>query len=436
MAYARPTSAPGARRRASSGGSGRYDESMKMPPPPEEVRRRIFLVLLPLAAAVSLGLGAHGLVTDRIVPWAAWAGIGVGLILIGFTLAFYLVREGSRQIEIALVAITSVAMAAMLVYAALGHDEGQATAELIRQGIWLPVLYGVGFLVLPPRIGSIAAWTLWGFQALASSSHLLDPRGHTAAEITTLAETLIANAVLILVLSGVARVIRATERRAAGLEIVANTDTLTRIANRRSGERRLEDEVERSIRYDRPLSVVLFDLDLFKRVNDTFGHDVGDQVLRQVPEALASRSRESDLLVRWGGEEFLVISPEMDLDQATRMTERFRALIEAYDFGIGWQMTASFGVAQRYGIESGADVVRRADEAMYAAKRHGRNGVWRSLPGNGGHRVEHVASGAPTRTSDRLPPVTVQPPHASTHAGQRSRPVDPDDSGDDPPLAR
>ena len=409
---------------------------MTIPPSPEEVRRRIFLLLLPLAAAVSLSLGAHGLVTDRVVAWAAWSGIGVGLLLVGFTVAFYLVREGSRQIEIALVAIISVAMAGMLIYGAVGHADDRATAELIRQGIWLPVLYGVGFLVLPPRVGSIAAWTLWGFQALASSSHLLDPGGHTTAEITTLAETLIANAVLILVLSGVARVIRATERRAAGLEIVANTDTLTRIANRRSGERRLEDEVERSIRYDRPLSVVLFDLDLFKRVNDTYGHDVGDQVLRQVPEALASRSRESDLLVRWGGEEFLVISPEMDLDQATRMTERFRALIEEYDFGIGWQMTASFGVAQRYDIESGADVVRRADEAMYAAKRHGRNGVWRSRPGNGGHSVEHVASGAPTRTSDRLPPVTVQPPRSATRAAQGSGRFDADESGDDPPLVR
>jgi diguanylate cyclase (GGDEF)-like protein len=403
---------------------------------PEEVRRRIFLLLLPLAAVVSLALGVHGLVTGRVVPWAAWSGIGVGVLLAGFALAFVFRREGSRRIEIALVVAMAVAMAGLLVYGALSHDEGQATAELIRQGIWLPVIYGVGFLVLPPRVGSIAAWSLWSFQALASSSHLLDPTGHSAAEITTLAETLIANAVVILVLSGVARVVRATERRAAGLEIAANTDTLTRIANRRSGERRLEDEVERSIRYDRPLSVVLFDLDLFKRINDTFGHDVGDEVLRQVPQALAARSRESDLLVRWGGEEFLVIAPEMGLDQATRMTERFRALIEEYDFGIGWQVTASFGVAQRDGLESGADVVRRADEAMYAAKRNGRNGVWRSLAGDGAHRVEHVASGAPTRTSDRLPPVTVRPARTLKTAAGVPRETARTDADDDPPLAR
>jgi hypothetical protein len=118
------------------------------------------------------------------------------------------------------------------------------------------------------------------------------------------------------------------------------------------------------------------------------------------------------------------------------MTERFRALIEEHDFGIGWQVTASFGVAQRDGIESGADVVRRADEAMYAAKRHGRNGVWRSLPANGGHRVEHVASGAPTRTSDRLPPVTIQPFQRTGQSGQRSTSADADDPGDDPPLVR
>ena len=404
-------------------------------PSPEEGRRRIFLLLLPLAAVVSLSLGLHGLLTGRVVPWAAWTGVGFAFVLAGFAVALYSVPKGSRWIEIALIVTASVAMAGSLLYGAFGPDQGNATAELIRQGIWLPVLYGIGFLVLPPRAGSVAAWALWGFHVLASSSHLLNPQGHSPAEITTMTETLVVNAVVILVLSGVARVIRASERRAAGLEIAANTDTLTRIANRRSGEQRLEDEVERSIRYGRPLAVVLFDLDLFKRVNDTYGHDVGDEVLRQVPEALAPRSRESDLLVRWGGEEFLVIAPEMELDQATRMTERFRALIEEHDFGIGWQVTASFGVAQRDGMESGADMVRRADEAMYAAKRNGRNGVWRSLVGPDGHRVEHVASGAPTRTSDRLPPVTVVAPRGRAQATVPPQ-ADATEEQDDPPLLR
>ena len=387
---------------------------------PEEVKRRIFLVLLPLAGLVSLGLGVHGILTARVTDWAAWAGIGTGALLLAFMVVFRYVRGGSKWAEWALVVVAASVMAGTMIYGAIEHDENVATFELIRQGTWLPVIYGVAFLVLSPRTGALVAWTLWGFLAITSSSHLLNPKGHTAAEITTIAETLIANAVVVLVLSGVARVIRANERRAAGLEVAANTDALTHLANRRGGERRLEDEVERSIRYDRPLSVVLFDLDLFKRVNDSFGHDVGDEVLRKVPEALAGRIRESDLLVRWGGEEFLVIAPEMNLDQATAMAERFRSLVEDHEFGVAWPMTASFGVAQRTGVESGADVVRRADEAMYAAKRHGRNAVWRSAVTRAGHQVEHVTSGAPTRTSDRLPPVKIQEPSSRTARGAHS----------------
>jgi diguanylate cyclase (GGDEF)-like protein len=348
---------------------------MSVLPSPEEVRRRIFLVLLPLAAVVSLALGVHGLLTGRVVSWAAWSGIAIGVLLAGFAVAFALVREGSRRIEIALVGASGIAMAGVLVYGAIGLDESHGTAELIRQGLWLPVLYGVGFLVLPPRVGSIAAWALWMVQALASSSHLLDPRGHTTAETTTLAETLIANAVLILVLSGVARVIRATERRAAGLEIVANTDTLTRIANRRSGERRLEDEVERSIRYDRPLSVVLFDLDLFKRVNDTFGHDVGDQVLIDLTDIVEQQSRKSDRFYRLGGEEFVLLLNQTDREGAETALGKLMALLRENLRSPTGPVTVSIGVAMHRPDETWSQWLARADQAMYRAKSEGKDRV-------------------------------------------------------------
>jgi len=402
---------------------------------PERVKRQVFLLLLPLAAVVSAGLGAQGIVTGRLPVWSGAIAVGSGVVLALYAAAFAFAQEAADRVERSLVFLAMGVMAASLLIGAFAMDEGDATLQLVRQGIWLPVVYGIGFLVMPLRVGLVLAWSVWMLLAVAASSHLLHPVGHSASELTTITETVLANAATIVVLAGVARVIRASYERAALLEDAANTDSLTRIANRRSGEQHLEDEVERSIRYGRPLSVVLFDLDLFKRVNDTLGHEAGDRVLVEVPQVLAPRLRESDMLVRWGGEEFLIIAPEMDLERATRMAQRLRSLIEEHDFGIAWPMTASFGVAQRDGIESGADMVRRADEAMYAAKRRGRNAVWRSVVKDGRPMLEHVDSGPPTRTKDHLPYVeeSREPPgHAPTESEGRATGGDPP-SDDDPP---
>lgn len=352
---------------------------MQLPPEPNAVKRRIFLTLLPVVGIVSIGLAVHGLLTDRIATYAGTLGVGAGTIMLLFAVLFRRTDDATfERVERLLIIVAAVITATSVAYGALGRETSHSTFELIRQGIWLPVVYGTAFLVLSPRWGAVVAWGLWFVLAFAASSHLFDPSGHSNAEIGTIVEILLANAIVIFVFMGVSWVVRASERRAIGLELVANTDLLTGLANRRLAERRLEEEVERAARYDRPLSVVLFDLDLFKRVNDTLGHDVGDEVLRDVPTALAGRTRETDTLARWGGEEFVVIAPEMDLARATAMAERFRRLIEEHDFAPDWPMTASFGVAQLVEGDSAADVVRRADEAMYAAKRGGRNAVYQA----------------------------------------------------------
>lgn len=416
---------------------------MQLPPPPGLVKRRVFLLLLPLAAIVSFGLGLHGIMTERVAPWAGVAGMVMGGMLALFTFAIRQWRESYETVERTMILVVALAMAATVLVGSIDHDEAHTTFELIRQGIWLPVVYGAAFLVLDPRWSAGLSWVLWVVLVVAASSHLLEPNGHTPAEIGTIVEILLSNAVIILVLMGVAWVIRSSERRAASMEFVAHTDTLTGLANRRSAEHKLEVEVERSLRYGRPLSVVLFDLDLFKTVNDTFGHDRGDRVLQRIPVTLEGRIRETDMLARWGGEEFLIISPEMDLERANLMAERFRRLIEQHDFETGWAMTASFGVAERQEHESAGDVVRRADEAMYAAKRNGRNAVWNSVMDGGAVRMQYVSSGAPTRTSDRLPPVVIPSPEHRTEGFTRTgessgsdgaSPVD--RSEDEPPLER
>lgn len=159
------------------------------------------------------------------------------------------------------------------------------------------------------------------------------------------------------------------------LEQLASTDLLTSAWNRRHFQKVVEGEIHRSTRYGHPVSLLLLDIDHFKRVNDTFGHPVGDQVLRDVANCIRSTVRLSDSLTRWGGEEFLVLMPNTGLSSSTALAERIRECIATHTFdGIG-AVTASIGVAEYLPSNSLDQWVDRADRAMYRAKDKGRNQV-------------------------------------------------------------
>jgi diguanylate cyclase (GGDEF)-like protein len=156
-------------------------------------------------------------------------------------------------------------------------------------------------------------------------------------------------------------------------------DGLTQVHNKRSFEAILEREVSRSQRYKRPLSLVLFDVDHFKRINDSRGHVVGDAVLKQLAALVNTNIRREDTLGRVGGEEFALLAPEIPLDQARRIAEKLRALVDRTPCRFEDQdipITASFGVAAvEGGAVTGAELYKQADELLYAAKKAGRNRV-------------------------------------------------------------
>lgn len=168
-------------------------------------------------------------------------------------------------------------------------------------------------------------------------------------------------------------------RRACEIEHarrLANTDGLTGLYNHRHLQERLRQEIERAERYDRPLSVVMVDLDHFKRYNDTFGHPRGDEVLIQVSQTLRQVSRASDIVARYGGEEFTLILPETPASDAGVLAERARQQIESLEIGgVRTRVTLSLGVAAHVRGSSKEDLIESADAALYAAKRRGRNRV-------------------------------------------------------------
>jgi len=158
-------------------------------------------------------------------------------------------------------------------------------------------------------------------------------------------------------------------------EKLAITDRLTGLANRRGAEIVLKREVTRARRYGSLLSLVLFDIDHFKALNDVHGHAFGDLVLRHVARTIGTLPRDSDVAARWGGEEFLLILPATNLTGARTCAERVRSAVEALTFPKGGPVTLSAGVAELEGKEDLESVLRRADDNMYAAKRAGRNRV-------------------------------------------------------------
>lgn len=154
------------------------------------------------------------------------------------------------------------------------------------------------------------------------------------------------------------------------------TDSLTRVANRRAFDERLEDAFEHARRYERPLALVLVDVDHFKAINDTHGHDAGDRVLRAVADVLAYSSRQSDFVARIGGEEFAVLLPETALFEAMQFAEKLRCNVAVAAIATG-PVTISVGVANmpHSRVATSAELFRAADQALYRAKANGRNRV-------------------------------------------------------------
>jgi len=165
---------------------------------------------------------------------------------------------------------------------------------------------------------------------------------------------------------------------------LSQEDDLTGLFNRRRTVELIENEIQRANRYDTIFSVILMDIDHFKAVNDRFGHQAGDEVLIKITGVIRSNVRATDLVGRWGGEEFLIILPETNMDGGFSLAEKTRTRLESAYLGKIGHRTASFGVTAFEGGDDIEAIIARADAGLYAAKRGGRN------------RVEKVPAGATT----------------------------------------
>jgi len=171
------------------------------------------------------------------------------------------------------------------------------------------------------------------------------------------------------------RMVRDLAQSDAALRAAATMDRLTGTLNRNGCEQIFTRELERAQRYRSQLALIFIDLDHFKRVNDVHGHERGDRVLEQFPQVIRAQLRSSDILGRWGGEEFIVLTPSTSLEGAAKLAEKLREQVEASQPDALDEVTISAGVAELRDTDTLDSLVRRADAALYAAKSRGRNRV-------------------------------------------------------------
>jgi diguanylate cyclase len=313
--------------------------------------RKSIETYLPLILSAAGGLGVLPFAIKRFMQQEWTAAIIDTIIVTGFlALGTYVYR--TRRVRVASVAIAILCMSGVI---STVYVNGPA------QIYWIfPALVAV-FYLMPPReavIGAVITVAALLPAALpAGASH----------ETGTIFITILVTSAFAFAFSLI------TSRQRQQLLVLATKDPLTGAGNRRALEAKLTEVVNAFMRSNRAASLVLIDLDHFKKVNDMYGHAVGDQILKRVTEIMNLRIRVTDSLYRIGGEEFVVVLEGADIEHAVRLAEQLRTLVVANELVPDHAVTISLGVAELRKGENGNDWLHRADEALYRAKDAGRN---------------------------------------------------------------
>lgn len=243
--------------------------------------------------------------------------------------------------------------------------------------VLFPVMVGI-VLFLRPRDVFPAALTAWlsvalpilGYLALYPAE-IITPRGEDL--LIGLLPAMGVMLVLLYFYVDIRRHVFSLQMESSNLRTLADHDSLTGLLNRRAGEQLLREILESSNRPD--ISAIQLDIDHFKRVNDTFGHSVGDEVIREIVARCMARMRRGDFFIRWGGEEFLIILQGANAEDGQVLAEKLRQEIAAMPIGKVGQVTVSFDVTQLAADDTIDSFLKRGDDALYAAKDAGRDTV-------------------------------------------------------------
>ena len=351
------------------------------------LKRQAYIVALPLTLLAVLLTLALDMRRGQ-DPFNQMALPVLAAALLALTLALYLRAVSTRWIErgFYLVAVLSffAKFGFLVARHALPAPDAAFETQIAQVYIWAPFVYMLGFLIFNAREARKRSLLVYGLSVLIGLYTVAVADAESLGSFTRLIEFYVASGLWI----GMLYMLATLRNRLADLqaqfgemERLAHRDVLTGVSNRRQMEARLVNQLEQFQRYGMSWSVILFDIDDFKRVNDVQGHETGDHVLQEVTRLVQYELRTLDQLGRWGGEEFIILAPQTDLPHARVLAERLRSLLAQYDFEAVGPVTASFGVAMYRDGESVSELIRRGDETLYKAKHAGKNRVEVALHG-------------------------------------------------------
>ena len=245
---------------------------------------------------------------------------------------------------------------------------------------WFPLVYTTLFMFMQRDRAMLASMVLYGSILLPTIAKLVcSPEAlQSDAVLPVLMQMMVSHPFYITALIGVSTLqisFAQVEGQANAMSLAANTDFLTQTANRRATDQALKQALVQAHQTGTRMAVIFIDLDYFKQINDTFGHEVGDQVLVAIACLLKLHLRHSDTLGRWGGEEFIIVVTDTTYTASYELAKRLCQAISNHPFALVDAITASFGVAFSLPEDSVESLINRADQALYQAKRQGRNQV-------------------------------------------------------------
>jgi diguanylate cyclase (GGDEF)-like protein len=349
---------------------------------PMQLERTMLLVLLPLFAVACVALGLADVVMDQATWFERYQLVPMA---IGFMAIWYWCAH-TRSSQIHRIRIATLILAPGIVFErfvlglSLTLQNGYQTHYLSSMSVWMILASCLFVFLIPGKRAFMLGFayyivaTLLILLFLAVNSHPL-PDALTQEFVVSY---IVGAPIFLVMIAGFSRLRMAygtALTRVTDFENMAMQDGLTGLFNRRVFAASMRRARSRQARRKTPVSMMMLDLDKFKAINDTYGHEKGDQVLVKVAKILTDTMRRTDDVIRWGGEEFVILMEETGAEAAGQVADRLRALIEAADIIKGRAVTASFGVTELRPGENDTEFFNRADSALYDAKDMGRNRV-------------------------------------------------------------
>jgi diguanylate cyclase (GGDEF)-like protein len=339
----------------------------------EGLKIKIYLFILPfIILATGIGWGMDFFLSDQPITFDSYLFPILDLWLLYCFIYILVKRKFPRTLEI--ISLSIVIFVYFFWFAntmKINILRGSISGGLGEFTNWVPLFFLVVYLIFDQKMALLISTIIFSATvAIGVGMNLYYKQHFQLQTYDSLIQFYISNAVYVLALYYLQRFKMAFKENEA-MQHLANTDYLTNLPNRRHVEKKLGD----NIKSNNPFSVILLDIDHFKDINDTYGHDTGDVVLREFAHLIQDNIRDKDVVGRWGGEEFIIIANDLDGKQAVIFSNRIRKLIEEKTFSHREPITSSFGVAEYNQKDRLQDVLKRADVALYKAKENGRNNV-------------------------------------------------------------